>query len=44
MSALRRSLSLSPRGAAEMDAVAKADALVRGDSVYSELASKYRSV
>ena len=36
----------SPRGAsaAEMDAVAKADALVRGDSVYSELASKYRSV
>ena len=28
----------------EMDPVARADAMVRGDSVYSELESKYRSV
>jgi hypothetical protein len=31
-------------GEDEVDPVARADALVRGDSVYSELESKYRSV
>lgn len=34
----------SAAGEDEVDPVARADALVRGDSVYSELESKYRSV